>query len=454
MLSNSNNSSIITNVIKVIKKLLVPKYSINNIPEENVATGSLIYNTSLNKINVYYENKWCNVSNSTFIQYISSPENTLGFARAVGISADSNTIVIGAEVGNNDVGSVWVYEKNGNVWEYQSGPLIGTGSTGIARHGYSVAISGDGNTIAESGVRNSNGSSFGSVWVYTRTGNIWTEQAGPLIPTGITNNNVGYSISLSYDGDVMVISSNLLDGLSESQGQLWIYNRSGIVWTQYSGPINGDAILTESLGRQLSLSHDGTAFVAGGGGYNNYLGKFRIYENIAGTWTETFSDTGLPNSAFGYGAAMSGDGNVVVVSAPYLTGEIGYFNIYLKSGEFWSLVQNNIQPSGSIYQSSISNFSGVRYVNLSYDGSTIVIGQRNNTDVPGGANIGAIYIFKRSGSVWEQYGNVITLPSYIYSGLIANSFGIQLGFSSLSNIIVSAQNGTNSGRSAPVLQIN
>ena len=70
------------------------------------------------------------------------------------ISADGNTAIVGGNSDNGGAGAAWVYSRTGNVWSQQGSKLFGTGAVGqIPREGESVAISGDGNTVIVGGSR-------------------------------------------------------------------------------------------------------------------------------------------------------------------------------------------------------------------------------------------------------------------------------------------------------------
>jgi hypothetical protein len=81
---------------------------------------------------------------------------------------------------------VGLYPQRG-VWTQQGPKLVGTGAAGNANQGWSVAISGDGNTAIVGG--RSDNSNAGAAWVYTRSnGGIWTQQGSKLVGTGAVGN--------------------------------------------------------------------------------------------------------------------------------------------------------------------------------------------------------------------------------------------------------------------------
>lgn len=90
-----------------------------------------------------------------------------------------------------------------------------------AEQGYSVALSANGETavvggIADHGYR-------GAVWVFTRTGVNWTQQA-KLIATDLSEHaQEGYSVALSADGNTALIGGPSEEGT----GAAWVFTRMG-----------------------------------------------------------------------------------------------------------------------------------------------------------------------------------------------------------------------------------
>jgi hypothetical protein len=95
------------------------------------------------------------------------------------------------------------------VWTQQGSKLVGTGATGHAFQGNSVAMSGDGNTAIVGGPADG---LIGAAWVYTRSGGVWTQQGSKLVGTGglvgtglIANVQEGQSVAISGDGNTTII---------------------------------------------------------------------------------------------------------------------------------------------------------------------------------------------------------------------------------------------------------
>ncbi|MEO8232526.1 MAG: FG-GAP repeat protein, partial [Ignavibacteriota bacterium] len=110
------------------------------------------------------------------------PTNNIGsvinFGYSVALSTDGNTAIVGGIGDNADAGAAWIYIRNGSgMWSVQA-KLIGSGATGSASQGFSVAISANGNTAVVSGIGDD--TNKGAVWVFTRSGSTWTQQGSKL----------------------------------------------------------------------------------------------------------------------------------------------------------------------------------------------------------------------------------------------------------------------------------
>jgi uncharacterized repeat protein (TIGR03803 family) len=342
---------------------------------------------------------------------------------SVALSADGNTAVIGGPSDNSSMGAAWIYTRSGEFWTQQGNKLVGTGAIGTSvKQGQSVAISADGNTVLVGGPYDN--TNVGAVWVYSRSGGVWTQQGDKLIGTGASGSaNQGYSVSLSADGNTAVVGGAFDD---MNVGAIWIFTRTGNVWTQEGGKLVGsDAIGSPNLGFSVSISSDGNNVIAGGRMDNNHAGAAWVYTRTAGVWTQQGSKlvgTGsAANSAFqGCSVGMSSDGNTAIVGGFYENMNNGDYSgsgavwIYTRSGGIWTQQGNKLIGTGAAGQTwqgwsvSISSDGNIAYVGGYYDN----------------ASTGAVWVYTRSGGIWTQYGSKLVGTGYIGSPQMGSSLAL------------------------------
>jgi hypothetical protein len=181
---------------------------------------------------------------------------------SVSLSADGNTAIVGGPnfVGEGG-GAVWVFTRSGEVWSQQGPKLVGTGAVGSAAQGGSVSLSADGNTAIVGGYFDDMG--VGATWVFTRSAGLWSQQGPKLIGTGAVGfAEQGASVSLSGDGNTAIVGG---PG-DESSGATWVFTRSGGVWSQQGPKLVGTGVVGgfANQGFSVSLSADGSTAIVGG----------------------------------------------------------------------------------------------------------------------------------------------------------------------------------------------
>ena len=135
---------------------------------------------------------------------------------SVAISGDGNTAIVGGPYDNTDVGAAWVYTRSGSSWTQQT-KLVANDSIGPSLQGYSVALSSDGDTAIVGGpVDNGN---TGAAWVYTRSGKSWTQQT-KLVANDASAASQGWSVSLSADGDTAIVGGPYGNRKSGQRGSI------------------------------------------------------------------------------------------------------------------------------------------------------------------------------------------------------------------------------------------
>jgi hypothetical protein len=304
-----------------------------------------------------------------------------GQALSVALSDDGNTAIVGGPWDNRRAGAVWLYTRSRGAWTQQGSKLVGTGAVGSAWQGVSVALSADGNTAIVGG--SGDNSDTGAVWVYTRSGGVWTPQGSKLVGTGAVGNaGQGRSVSLSDDGNTAIVGGITDDG---GTGAAWIYTRSGGVWTQQGSKLVGTgAVGNAGQGLSVSLSGDGNTGIVGGSEDNSGTGAAWLYTRSGGVWTQQGSKlvgTGaVGNAGQGHSVSLSGDGNTAIVGGVTDNGGTGAAWLHTRSGGVWTQQGTKLVGIGAIGHAGQGNS-----VSLSGDGNTAIVGGLTDNRVNGAA---------------------------------------------------------------------
>ncbi len=313
----------------------------------------------------------------------SNPQMSAGFGHFVALSDDGNTLAVSAYwessnakgIGGSQqdesipqAGAVYVFTRQGAAWSQQAYvKASNTGEAGTAdafgegdQFGFSLALSGDGATLAvgalteDGGAPGINGNqadnsaaSAGAVYVFTRTGRAWSQQAYVKSSNIDAGDLFGYAVALSRDGSVLAVgafdedgSTRQVDGPHDNRaagsGAAYVFTRAGTTWAQqaYIKPSNGEA--QDSFGVDVSLSDDGSTLLVGSldedcaatgvnpPGCDNdtrddlSMGAAYVFVRSGASWSQQAflkaSNTG-PNDWFGSRVALSGDGSLAAIGA-------------------------------------------------------------------------------------------------------------------------------------------
>jgi hypothetical protein len=318
---------------------------------------------------------------------------------SVSLSADGNTAIVGGPYDNSQAGAAWIYTRSSGAWSQQGSKLVGTGAivgpspVQFVQQGYSVAISGDGNTAIVGGPYDNSG--VGAAWVYTRSGSSWTQQA-KLVGNGMLGPFAfqGWSVALSSNGDTAIVGGQADGGYI---GAAWVYTRSGKVWTQKTKLVANDAVGSAQQGYSVALSADGNTAIVGGVSDSFYTGAAWVYTHSGSSWTQKAKLVGngaIGNAQQGYSVALSGDGKTAMVGGPGDNSQIGAAWAYALIGSVWNQ-QSKLVGTGAVASAN----QGIS-VALSGNGGTAIVGS--------GAE--ATWVFNRYTDLhhilyWAQLGN-------------------------------------------------
>ena len=324
---------------------------------------------------------------------------------SVSLSADGSIIAIGAVCNDGNginAGHVRIYQNTSGTWS-QVGTDIDGEATGD-RSGWSIALSSDGSVVAIGAIDNAgSGYDAGHVRIYKNISGIWT-QIGQDIDGEAANDASGWSVSLSSNGSVVAIGSYLNDGNGIDAGHVRIYKDSSGMWTQIGSDINGEAANDKSS--YVSLNSDGSVVAIGSTGNDENgidAGHVRIYENLSGTWTQIGSDINgeAANDFSGSSVSLSSNGDVIAIGAPGNDDSgfnAGHVRIYENIAGTWTQIGQDIDGETAGDNSGCS-------VSLSADGDVVAIGAPYN--VASGISVGHVRIYKNIAGTWTQIGSDI-----------------------------------------------
>ncbi len=214
------------------------------------------------------------------------------FGHSVSLSADGNRVVVGAPVNYNTPtpGHAKVFAFNGTIWE-QLGSTI-PGETGRDFAGWSVSISADGNRVALGAPQTyATAPNPGFVKVFEFDGNDWI-QIGTNIIGSVSGNTTGTSVALSNDGNRVVIGAPQSDVNGMNTGQVQVFSFDGNAWIQLGDDFLGDQ-QQGYFGDAVSISGDGNRIIIGAtrqDGINPSNGIVRIFEWLGNNWVQNGDD--------------------------------------------------------------------------------------------------------------------------------------------------------------------
>src|SRR5439155_14547453 len=295
-------------------------------------------------------------SNYGYVVRLNGNGNTMAVSayfeasNATGINGNQNDDSI------PEAGAVYVFTRSGTTWTQQA--YIKASNTGEAgkgdeigdgdQFGFSLALSDDGNTLAagaiaeDSGASGINGNqadnslqSAGAVYVFSRTGTTWSQQAYVKPSNPDAADLFGYSVSLTADGNMLAVGSFDEDGpdnKSNGTGAVYVFARTGTTWSQqaYLRASNGEP--QDSLGVSVAISLDGNTIASGAldedclctgvnppggdndGSSNTSAGAAYVFVRNGSAWSQQAyikaSNVGKEDW-FGSRLAMSGGGNTI-----------------------------------------------------------------------------------------------------------------------------------------------
>lgn len=336
---------------------------------------------------------------------------SLGFGSSVAMSQDGLYALIGAATADGK-GAVYYFKYVNGAWKEMSKLTASDGATSDL-FGTSVALSADGTYALIGAIGDDNqASNCGNVYIFTRSGDGWTQQATLACPEPEAAISFGSAVSLNSDATKAVMSAyqKTVSG-TIAAGAVYYFTRSGSTWTYVSRLVSPRVISSGFYGSAVALNQSGTALYVGA--YQDNLrgvatGAVFAYTLSGSTWIydkEYLDQLYMANNQFGVSLSLSGDGSTMFVgsySSDEAATDAGGVTVYVDSKLYDSKVAADpFVERCKFYGSDTS--TGDRFgvaVALNAAGDYAVVGAPFDDDI--GVNAGAVYTFARVAGIWVQ----------------------------------------------------
>jgi cysteine-rich repeat protein len=239
----------------------------------------------------------CTLSGALAYVKASNTEGSDYFGYSIALSADGTTLAVGGVIEDSAAtgidgdqasnaaqqsGAVYVFVRSGATWVQQA--YLKASNTGAGDDfGFSVALSADGSTLAVGAIAESSAATgidgnqadntasvSGAVYVFTRSGATWSQQAYVKASNTGTSDQFGWSVALSCDGSTLAVGARLEDsaatGIDGNQadntitdsGAVYVFTRSGATWSQQAYAKASNPGANDHFGISVALSGDGS----------------------------------------------------------------------------------------------------------------------------------------------------------------------------------------------------
>ncbi len=302
--------------------------------------------------------------NAWSLQQVLTEAPSSEYGYDVAISGD--TLVVGVR----SDGEAYVYTRSAGVWTQQQ-QLLPSNTAGQGAFGEAVDIDGDTLVVGDPGDSQTSPpflSSIGAVYVFVRSGTTWTEEQ--VLRASDVEASAVFGSSVSIDGDTVAAGAPL-DGEATdpdpNAGAVYVFTRSGTLWTQQQKLLASDIAEDDQFGSSVDLDGDNLAVgaVFGDGTVVDNTGSAYVFTRSGTTWTEQQKLNGSgTTTSFGNDISLQGD-SLAVASL-----EAEQVFIFERDGTVWSETQALSNPSSNL--DGFFNVPGFGAA-VALDGSTLLV---------------------------------------------------------------------------------
>ena len=269
----------------------------------------------------------------------------------------------GTGVSNYNQGTAYIFKRTGTSWAQETFIQASDKAT-QDQFGVNVDINGDGDYVAVGSYKadHSSISDAGAAYVFTRSGTTWSQQAKLVASNAATEDFFGESITISKDNNYIAVGAPGHDngGGLTGAGAVYVFTRSGSTWSQQAYLQHSDKVYGDEGGRghSVHLSDDGEYLIYGTyrKPYASANGAAYIFLRTGTSWAQQaklVSSDLANNDQFGYACRLTGGGDRAIIGAPQEgdtgTALNGAVYVFSRSGTNWSQTKKLIASDKATY---------------------------------------------------------------------------------------------------------
>jgi hypothetical protein len=361
------------------------------------------------------------------------------FGRSVAIRGDR--FVAGAPGADSFRGLAFVYVRSGTTWA-QDARLSPADRAVDDEVGAAVAIGDDWVAVAAPYVETPGTTDAGAVHVYGRIAGTWARVTRLTAPTPANYSQFG--VGLAIEGSTLVVGSPSFEGGPSQSGRVDVFAARGSGFEFVGSLESPTPALFDSFGTSVALSQGrvtaGSPFVGGGVAFAGWAaaeqkvlssdpvtidgfgisvaidgetalvgvwqdddkgvdsGAAFVFVRSGGVWCEQQKLTAVDGQAgdrFGWSVALSGDTALLGAERDDDGGaDAGSAYVFVRTDGTWSQ-QEKFVPGDAAAGDELG-------WSVALDGDTALVGADRDDDPAAGADVGAVYVFVRTGSGWNQ----------------------------------------------------
>ncbi|MBK8171582.1 MAG: hypothetical protein IPK60_14710 [Sandaracinaceae bacterium] len=323
-----------------------------------------------------------------------------------------------------DSGAVYVFIRTGDTWT-QEAYIKASNTQASDNFGHGVALSADGNTLVvgapgeDSNATGINGNQAnnsanvaGALYAFTRTAGVWTQQAYIKASNAGMGDLLGYTLALADDGNTLVATTITedSDGLGvgavqgnnfdNESGAAYVFVRSAGVWSQQV--YIKDSMPTWYFGLSVALAADGNTLAVGAWGLA-VPSDISVFVRSGTVWSEEFHYIEPDSDAsVGFGVGLSADGNRL--SYLLLAGPVRTVEGFTRSGTMWTATPSLSSPPGAqIFGADLLLAKdGLRVMTSTSMDASPATRLNGDESATGAANSGGAYVYEGGPGAWSQ----------------------------------------------------